>query len=234
MSTDNIGYYVPGMPRITPIGSEKLGADVPNADGINPASGYIYAGSLTTGSIPLAADRFYGVPKGATPGTLLTVASTLYAYPFEVPNYITLEKFGLYTTTGQTAGAGHAGIYADNGSGYPGSLIVDSGALIATSGAAAQYYAPTDGITLTPGWYWLASLFYASGTYPTVASAAVGYSSAKNSMLGSDTAAHLIATSAEATSGISVTQTYGALPTTFTAGGALILNADVPLVILAS
>lgn len=228
----NIGYFTPGLPQLTPNGGMKVPADVPNDDGVNPATGYIDAGSMLGGSIGMQEDRFYGVAPGSTPGTLLTVTATLYAYPFYIPNSIDLQTIALYTTTGQTGGAGHVGMYTDNGNGYPDALVIDSGALIATSGAAVQTATPTAPLALNPGWYWLASIFTASGTFPTVASLAVSYSSDLNSIMGSDTALHLGAASGQAATGITVAGTYGALPATFTAGAALRLNADIPLVIL--
>lgn len=51
------------------------------------------------------------------------------------------------------------------------------------------------------------------------------------SMIGFDTAAHALATSGEAPTGISVTgQTYGALPASFPSGSAITLNAATPAV----
>ena len=236
------GWLTNGMSLATlPFtGNERFPLDTQLASGATPemeAASLSQVANMMGGAVPLVASRFYGLPRGATPGTLLTVLGTMYAYPFYVPGPTTISTIGIYTTTGQTGGAGRVGIYADNGSGYPGNLVSGgvSGALIATSGAASQ--TTTISLTLQAGWYWLASIYTASTTQPTVASAAVGYGATTNAMLGSDTAAHLIATSAQAASGISVTgQTYGALTGinsgVFPSGATLTLNADTPLVIL--
>ncbi len=235
------GIYTNGLTVATlPLtGNETAAFDTNLTQGLNPESESISTSQMATmmgGALPLVASRFYGVPRGATPGTLLTVTGTLYAYQFYVPNAVTIPTIGLYTTTGQTGGAAHVGLYKDNGAGYPGTLVAgsDGGALAATSGAASQRN--TVNLSLTAGWYWFASIFTASGTFPTVASAAVSYASSSNALLGSDSVAHLIATSAEAASGISVAATYGALNTinsgVFPSGATLTLNADTPLVII--
>ena len=212
--------------------------DTQNTAGLSPESAAISLSQLATimgGNLPMVASRFYGLPAGATPGTLLTVTGTLYAYPYYVPSSILIKTIGIYTTSGQTGGAARIGIYADNGSGYPGSLVsgTDGGALAATSGAAVQNN--TINVTLGAGWYWLASIFTASGTFPTVADVSATYTPL-NTQLGSDTALHLAATSGEAATGISVAATYGALngisSGTFPTSATLTLNAGTPLVIL--
>lgn len=183
------------------------------------------------GALPLVTGRFYGIPNGDTPAALLTVASTLYAYPVYIPQTITIKTLNLSVTTGQTAGAAHLGIYADNG-GYPGTLIYDSGTNTGLTTTAVLTVTPTAGsVVLTPGWYWLASAFSASGTYISVAGTGTGYIAAGD-LLGFDTAAHALATSGEAPTGISVTFTYGSLPTTFTTGATLSLGAATPLISL--
>lgn len=220
-------------------GNEYIAADTQLPNGENPQTEGLtldlIAGYMG-GSLPLTASKFYGVPRGATPGTVLTVTGTLYAYPFYIATPVTIKTLNLNTTTGQTGGAAHIGLYADNGLGYPGALVAnsDGGALIATSGAAGQHN--TVNLNLNSGWYWLASIFTASGTFPTVSSIATGYASDSHALLGSDTLAHLIATSSEATSGIQVAATYGALSGinggVFPASATLTIAADTPLVVL--
>lgn len=233
------GLYTNGMSLATlPFtGNERFPLDTQLSAGAFPetiAASLSQVANIMGGSLTPAANRFYGLPRGATPGTVLTVTGTLYAYPFYIASPTLVKTVGVYTTTGQTGGAAHAGIYADNGSGYPGTLVTgsDSAALIATSGAANQ--ANTVNLTLQAGWYWLASIYTATTTFPTVASVATGYAAASNALLGSDTAAHLIATSAQAASGIAITgQTYGSLAGinagAFPTGATLTLNADTPM-----
>lgn len=237
------GLYTNGVPLATlPFtGIERMPLDTQLAAGANPES---EAGSLSQlsnymgGNLPLAAGRFYGLPAGATPGTLLTVTGTLYAYPYYIAGPSTIKTIGIDTTTGQTGGACFLGIYADNGAGYPGNLVSASNnttALIATSGAAVQNYTPTGTIILQGGWYWLATIFTATSTFPTVADISATYT-VLNTQMGSDTALHLAAASGQAATGISVAATYGTLnginAGVFPASATQTLNAGTPLVIL--
>lgn len=236
------GWLTNGMSLVTlPFtGNERFPLDTNLTAGSLPeteATSMALAANMFGGSLPMAASRFYGLPRGTTPGTLLTVTGTLYAYPYYITSPTLIKTIALDTTTGQTAGSARIGMYADSGAGYPGNLVTgtDGGALIATSGAAVQ--TNTINVTVQSGWYWLASIFTASGTFPTVASVAVGYGSATNANLGSDTALHMAATSGQAGSGVAITgQTFGALSginsAVFPSAAALTLNADTPLIIL--
>lgn len=237
------GLYTNGMSLATlPFtGNERLPLDTQLAAGAIPeteAASLSQIANMMGGNLPLAAGRFYGLPAGATPGTLLTVTGTLYAYPYYIPGPTTIKTIALDTTTGQTGGAAFLGIYADNGAAYPGNLVSTSNnttALIATSGAAVQTYTPASNIVLQAGWYWLASIFTASSTFPTVADITATYT-VLNTQLGSDTALHLAAASGQAGTGISVAATYGTLSGinagVFPTGATQTLNAGTPLVIL--
>ena len=181
--------------------------------------------------LPWVKGRFYGLPPGATLEPLLTVTATLYAYPIYVPNAISIATLNLSVTTGQTGGVAHLGIYADN-NGYPGALIYDSGAVTGLTGTAVSTTTPTVPPTLTPGWYWIATIFSASSTFPSVEAVKTLYTGTISNELGYDTAAHALVASGEAVTGISVAGTYGALPATFPASATLTLNADTPAVVL--
>lgn len=232
------GFSLASLPLT---GNERILADTTLTQGATPETEAITLSQLANmmgGNAPLVASRFYGLPAGSTPGTLLTVTGTLYAYPYYIPGPSTIKTLAIDTTTGQTAGAAFIGIYADNGAGYPGTLVSTSNntvALIATSGAAVQTYTPTSNIILQAGWYWLASIFTASGTFPTVADISALYTPL-STQLGSDTALHLAAASGQAATGISVAATYGTLTGinagVFPTGATLTLNAGTPLVIL--
>lgn len=227
------GWLTNGVPQLTTLDPLfQLPADTENASGEYPQSGYVALGQVAGFAyVPWVHGRFYGLPAGGTPVAVLTVASTLYAYPVYIPSIVTVASLNLSVTTGQTAGASHLGIYADNGAGYPGALVYDSGALVSASTALV-----TDtgiaGTVLQPGLYWMASIYSASGTYISVAGVSAVYTQALNAALGSDTAAHALAASAQAATGISVAGTYGALPSTFTSGATLTLNAATPLISL--
>ncbi|WP_263353373.1 hypothetical protein [Acidicapsa acidisoli] len=179
--------------------------------------------------LPMVKGQVYS-PQGATLASVLTVLGTLYAYPIYIPNPITIKSLGIGVGTGQTGGAAHVGIYADNG-GQPGALVYDSGAIAGlTSTTTVVDTISSSNPTLTPGWYWVATIFTASSTMPSVDGISATYTGLA-SMIGYDTHAHALATSGEAATGISVTgQTYGALPATFPSGSTLTLNATTPAV----
>lgn len=227
------GFVQPGMPQgaIPMTGNEAFAMDTNLPEGVSPQTASYTASNLATylnGLPAWVTGRFYGLPLGATPEAVLTVTGTLYAYPVFVPSKVTVATLNLSVTTGQTGGAAHIGIYADNGAGYPGALVYDSGALVAT-GTAVETATPTAGtVVLNPGVYWFASIFTASGTFPSVVGIKTLYTGVVGNALGSDTAAHALATSGEAVTGISVAATYGALPSTFPASATLTLNADTP------
>lgn len=213
-------------------GDEQASFDTQLASGEFPQTEAISTGQLATymgGNLPYVTSRFYGLPRGVTPVALLTVTATLYAYPIYIPNVVTVATLSIGVTTGQTGGAAHVGIYADNGAGYPGALVYDSGAIAGLTSTVVVTKSSV-ATTLNPGWYWIASIYTASSTFPSVTGITANYGSSTNALLGSDTAAHLLATSGQAVTGITVAGTYGALPTTFTAGGALVINAAVPVI----
>jgi hypothetical protein len=222
-------------------GNERFPLDTQLSAGAQPeteSATLSQVSSMMGGNVPFQASRFYGLPAGATPGTVLTVTGTLYAYPYYISGPSTIKTIGVNTTTGQTGGGAFVGIYADNGAGYPGALVVNSNntsALAATSGSLIQNYTPTGGLLLQGGLYWLASIFTATGTFPTVSDISATYT-VLNTQLGSTSAANLVATSGEAATGISVAATYGTLSginsAVFPASATLTLNAGTPLVVL--
>jgi len=228
------GLYTNGLNRaVLPLtGNETAAFDTNLTQGRYPESEAISVAQLATAlsSNPSwVTGRFYGLPDGTTPVAVLTVTGTLYAYPVVIPSVVTIKTLNISVTTGQTGGAAHFGIYADNGAGYPGTLVYDSGSVTGLTSTAVVTNTLSSTLTLNPGIYWIATTFTASGTFPSVAGITANYSVATVAQLGSDTAAHALATSGQAATGISVAFTYGALPTTFTSGATLTLNAATPL-----
>ena len=178
------------------------------------------------------ASRFYGLPPGATPGTLLLTTGTIYAYPIYIPGNVNIKTLNIDVTTGETGGSIRAGIYADL-YGAPGAIVTgsDGGAMVATSGSGVQTNTYATALTLTPGWYWLAMAATASSTFPTVAAIAASYASNLNAMMGADTAAHFFATSSEEQLGVTAAFTFGALPAAFpTSSYALNTGLAIPLI----
>lgn len=227
----------PGIVRATlPLtGNEIFLADTTLTQGLNPESETITSAQLASylsTNTDWVSGRFYGIPLGMTSAALLTVTGTLYAYPVYIPNTVTVKSLNLSVTTGQTGGSARIGIYADNGAGYPGTLVAgsDAGALAATATAVVSNSSLS--IVLNPGTYWFASIFTATSTFPSVVGSTAVYTSDISEMLGWDTAAHALATSGQAVTGIQVAATFGALSGinsgVFPASATLTLNAGTP------
>lgn len=184
--------------------------------------------------LPWVTGRFYGLPPGSTQAAVLTVSGTLYAVPVFIPNKVTLDKLYVSVTTGQTGGKARCALFADS-AGYPGAIVAgtDSGDLDGTATAVVASAALAK--VLPAGWYWLGIIATASSTMPSVIGATAIYPDFDNAVLGSDTAAHALATSAQVSTGISKTgQTYPAVNMatsfpTFPASAALIINATAPI-----
>lgn len=218
-------------------GNEILLADTTLTQGLNPESETITTSQLASYISPLpswVAGRFYGQPISGTMAAVLTVTATLYAYPVYIPNTTVIKSTNLSVTTGQTGGSARIGIYADNGAGYPGTLVAgsDPAALAATGTAVVSNTGLT--LTLNAGVYWFASIYTASSTFPSVVGATAVYTDALNAQLGSTSAANALATSGQAATGIAVTgQTFGALSGinsgVFPTGATLTLNATTPV-----
>ena len=214
-------------------GNEIFLCDTQLTQGINPESETVTLTQLAPAlgsTLPWVAGRFYNGTSGLTSTTLLTVTATLYAYPIYIPGNTPIKTLNLSVTTGQTGGAAHLGIYADNGFGYPGALLYDTGAITGLTATAVSTTTPATALTLAAGWYWVASIFTATSTFITVEAISALYTNGLPANLGYDTAAHALSASGQAPTGISVAGTYGALPATFTTGATLTLNAGTPLV----
>src|SRR5688500_9696138 len=75
-------------------------------------------------------------------GTLSTVAPSnqqMRAMPFIIPNALTLDRIACETTVdGEAGSVVRLGIYADDGNGYPGALVLDAGTVAGDGGAAVK------------------------------------------------------------------------------------------------
>lgn len=73
--------------------------------------------------------------------------------PFPINAPLTISAIGCYIATAGADQYARLGIYADDGSVYPGKLVLDAGRLAATSTGAKT---ATEALTLPVGLYWLA------------------------------------------------------------------------------
>lgn len=171
-------------------------------DAVNAAS------SLATAAPP-SGFYFYPVGQGISTTNTLTT-STLYLTPWDLPVGVTLTRLGTdVAIIGDTGSKLRLGIYADNGSYYPGALILDAGQLLGDSATVQEL---TISQALAAGTYWIGAVSQSvTTTAPTIR---VTSSYSPRLPLGSS--ATLPAAAGTASSYIQ-TGVTGALPGTFTA-----------------
>ncbi len=95
---------------------------------------------------------FTPAPVVATADTTSLTADKLYAYHLAITRALTIDRLGLWVSVA-AAGNARLGIYNDNGNVYPGSLLLDAGAVDVS--AIGKKEAIIDQ-ALTKGLYWLA------------------------------------------------------------------------------
>lgn len=172
-----------------------------------------------TGGSSLEAWYYCGSANGTALTTGAPTANVLRAIPFVAPvRGGTLDRIAIITTAG-VAGNARFGIYTNKSEQnlYPASLVVDSGDKDMTGNAVKS---ANINISLTPGaLYWAALV---GAVAPTIRCFAVG---GMNTLLGVSSA---LGTAQNL--GISVAYNYAALPSTFSAGGAMITAVPLPAI----
>jgi hypothetical protein len=144
-------------------------------------------------------------------------ANRLYAFPFICPKQITLDRIAINVTT-LLAGNARLGIYNDSGNCYPGSLILDAGAV---STGTIGIKSLTISQSLTAGLKWLVLVASAAVTLRSFAITGL------KPILGWDN------TLPAAVPGVGyyVSFTYAALPATYPTASPTVVNAvPVPAV----
>lgn len=162
-----------------------------------------------TGTIFLAG-RYY--PQLNSNGTaLLLTANTATAMPFVVGATHTFPAISVQSTiVGSTGSLVRLGVYADNGSGYPGALVQDCGTV---AGTALGQLLITVNNNLAPGLYWLVASGQGSPvTQPTLVTPNTNYAQ-QLGIFGS------AAGTSSNNGGYTIAGVSGALPNPMTAGG---------------
>lgn len=167
---------------------------------------------------PWRSGRYYFCPNTTSVATSSGQGvGSLRAVPFFVPNPVTLSKIGAEVTSAGDAGSKYRlGIYADDGNGRPGRLIVDAGQINGDSETVQEL---TISVQIGPGWYWAAGVIQAVvTTQPTMR---VSQNASFAVLLGSDS----IPAANRTYSGFLRTGITGALDTLFSADG---ISVTVP------
>ena len=131
-------------------------------------NGAILQGSATQPGLPMVSGIWYPGLGGYSGTPLLTTANYGYATPLIVTSQHTFSTIGCDSTAGGSGGTPvmRFAIFADNGAGYPGALIVDCGTAAVTGTGGIQVGSLAR--ALAPGLYWLvASPQGATVTQPT-------------------------------------------------------------------
>jgi hypothetical protein len=187
-------------------------------DGVTPG------GVLLAPSIPFfgyRSGRFY-TSTTTSALSFAVIANTLYATPFLALTRVTFTKLSLYVTAGVAATNARIGMYTTSSSAAaPASLLAGSDTGSFSTAAAGLQEVTGLSITLSPGFYWIASMF--SGT-PTVMGCN-GISILIPPLYGT-TALN----QTQNDLGYVASQTFGALPASFPAGGFTTTTNALPIV----
>ncbi|MGH6982432.1 MAG: hypothetical protein ACREFC_14620 [Stellaceae bacterium] len=154
-----------------------------------------------------------------TSGITLASANVMYATPFLALAPQTFTKISINVTAGAAGASCEIGVYANAG-GKPGSLLVDAGNIsVATTGTKEITGVS---IPLTPGWWWEAVV--CNGTPGLITFGASGAGGGTPWQMG------YLSLGSSPNLAYSVSQTYGALPSSFGAGALTQSNATGPVV----
>lgn len=177
-----------------------------------PATGIPMADLATPlGWGELVTGNYYFTASPSAVSTSATLGNgSLRLAPWVVPNAVTVVRVGTdIATAGEAGSKFRIGIYADNGGGYPGALVVDAGQINGDSNTAQELTVST---ALTAGLYWIGGAVQSAPTTQP----AVRIASSNVALIAVTTGTSMPAAAA-ATSGFLQTSVSGALPDPFTA-----------------
>lgn len=140
------GVAVTGVPSV---------GQVPTATSGTASTWQTPAAGGGGGLVPTSKTGFWLTPFPHTStGSSSLTQSRLDCVPLLIQKTVTLNSLGLRVTVSAAATTIRLGLYADDGTGYPGALMVDAGTVDAT-GNGDKTIAISQ--VLTPGLYWLGS-----------------------------------------------------------------------------
>jgi hypothetical protein len=92
------------------------------------------------GQGPLQSGRYYFAPNFTASATLASMGTgTLHVLPWSVPNTVTLSRIGAEVTIiGDVGSKVRLGIYNDDGTGRPGTLLLDAGTIAGDSATVQE------------------------------------------------------------------------------------------------
>lgn len=109
---------------------------------------------------PWQSGRYYWAPNATGIGVGTFSNGSMRALPFYIPNVVTLSRIGAEVTIiGDVGSKVRLGIYADDGTGRPGALVIDAGTIAGDSVAVQEIMISQ---VIGPG------IFYATGVTQVV------------------------------------------------------------------
>lgn len=129
---------------------------------------------------PWQTGRYYWVPPVVGTATSSTLGNgSLYAAPFTVPNGVTLVRIGgEITIVGDAGCTVRLGIYNDDGTGRPGTRVIDAGTIAGDSVAVQEIVISQ---ALGPGAFWACGAVQGvTVTQPTVRVLPTGWTNQKD------------------------------------------------------
>lgn len=153
------------------------------------------------------------------PTTQIQSANALRAFPWHLKKLVTISGFRQEVSTLIAGTTFRLALYADNGSAYPGAIILNTDLGTYDSATAGMRTAtPPSALALSPGWYWLAVNNSGAPTLRAVSAGAI------DNILGSQGGG---GTNSQVT-GWTISQAYGPMPATFPSGATLLANIAAP------
>lgn len=164
---------------------------------LNDSTYYTQSGKYITAAV-----------NGYSVSTNALAANTLRAYPIVISKSLTVTEILSNVSTQIAATVYRIGIYTDNGSVYPNALVSGSDAAEYDSSTQGNKSSGAVSITLTPGLYWIAINSNGAPTLRSIPVAAIPC------IIPHDGAG----ISTDGFTRYAVSQTYGAMPSSFPAG----------------
>lgn len=155
--------------------------------------------------------RFFPVSPAVTASSNTLGVGTLRACPVYFPNVYIKALGAEVTVVGDAGSLVRLGLYADNGFGFPGSLIADAGTIAGDSVASQEL---AIGPVMLNGWYWFACVVQNTVGQPTVRTCSTGNVLAQGFPLAMSTG---LPAAGQQGSALFVNGVTGALPATFPA-----------------
>lgn len=150
------------------------------------------------------------ITGGDLGSSLALPANQLNAYAYPIARTATYDRIGIDVATVEAGTFVRLGIYEDDGSGYPGDLLVDGGAVAIAGGAPLIIAVTIDQQLIGGRLYWLAA-----NTDNTGVARFYGSSTNSIAIIGMST------TLRQTNASYSVGLAYAALPDPFTAGATI-------------